>query len=76
MTGTRLPFGIRLAGRLLPRSIPLVFKAGKTVIKFKWNARKGVKTFEKELYAQGLDDDVAIRLTELYKKGSQITKRD
>ena len=68
--------GLRYATRIIPKSIPLALRLGGTYAKFKWNSRKGIKTFEKELKAQGLDDETTDALTKLYKDSSKIPKSD
>ena len=45
--------GIRLAGVLIPSLLPLVFKLGKTYLRFKKVGQKAGKIFEKELRTNG-----------------------
>ena len=72
--GSGLMIGLRYASRIIPKSIPLALRLGGTYAKFKWNSRKGIKTFENELKAQGLDDETTDALTQLYKDGAKIPR--
>ena len=66
--------GIRLAGKLLPSLFPLVFKLGKTYLRFKKDAQKAGKIFEKELRANGIDKETAKAMTEIYLNSSRILR--
>ena len=64
--------GIRFAGALLPSLLPLIFKLGKTYLKFKKEAQKAGRIFEKELRANGIDKQTAREMTEIYLRSSKI----
>jgi hypothetical protein len=66
--------GIRLAGVLIPSLIPLVFKLGKTYLRFKKDAQKAGKIFQKELRANGIDKETAQAMTEIYLNSSRILR--
>lgn len=66
--------GIRLAGKLLPSLFPLVLKLGKTYLRFKKDAQKAGKIFEKELRANGIDKETAKAMTEIYLNSSRILR--
>jgi hypothetical protein len=66
--------GIRLAGALIPSLIPLVFKLGATYLRFKKQAQKAGKIFEKELRANGIDKETARAMTETYLSTSNILR--
>jgi hypothetical protein len=56
-------------------SIPLMVKLGFVYLGFKRKAKKAGKVFKKELIANGINDDVATRLTEEYLKGSHFLRQ-
>jgi hypothetical protein len=64
--------GIRYAGKLLPSLFPLVLKLGKVYLRFKKDAQKAGKIFEKELRANGIDKETAKAMTEIYLNSSRI----
>ena len=64
--------GIRFAGALLPSLLPLIFKLGKTYLRFKKDAQKAAHIFEKELCANGIDKVTAKEMTEVYLSSSRI----
>lgn len=64
--------GIRFAGSLLPSLLPLILKLGKTFLKFKKDAQKAGRIFEKELRANGIDKRTAREMTEIYLNSSRI----
>jgi hypothetical protein len=66
--------GIRLAGVLIPSLLPLVFKLGTTYLRFKKDAQKAGKIFQKELRANGIDKETAQEMTEIYLNSSRILK--
>ena len=66
--------GIRFAGSLVPSLIPLMLRLGKTYLRFKKDAQKAGKIFEKELRANGLDKNTAKAMTEEYLNTSRILR--
>jgi hypothetical protein len=66
--------GIRLVGVLIPSLIPLVLKLGKTYLRFKKDAQKAGKIFQKELRANGIDKETARAMTEIYLNSSRILR--
>jgi hypothetical protein len=70
--GSRAGEGVRFAGILLPSLLPLIFKLGRTYLRFKKDAQKAAKIFEKELRANGMDKQTAREMTEVYISSSKI----
>jgi hypothetical protein len=66
--------GIRLAGAMIPSLIPLVFKLGRTYLRFKKDAQKAGKIFKKQLVANGIDKRTAEEMTEIYLNSSRILR--
>lgn len=64
--------GFRIAGAMIPSLIPLMLRLGKTYLKFKKDAQKGSRIFEKELRANGIDKSTAKAMTEIYLNSSRI----
>ena len=64
--------GFRIAGAMIPSLIPLMLRLGKTYLKFKKNAQKAGRIFEKELRANGIDKKTAREMTEIYLDSSRI----
>ena len=64
--------GIKLFGILLPKMPSLMFRLSKTLLKFKTQANKAGRVFKKELVKQGLDEETAEELKEIYLEGSHI----
>ena len=60
-------FGVLIT--FLPK---LLFKFSITFLKFKRSAKKAENIFRKELVEQGLDEQIASELTEIYMKSSKI----
>ena len=58
----------------MPSLIPLVFRLGKTYLRFKKDAQKASIIFEKELRANGIDKDTAKAMTEIYLDSSRVLK--
>jgi hypothetical protein len=50
----------------LPRFTSVILKLGKAFLRFKRTAKKGGSLFYDELKKQGIDNDMAERLTQLY----------
>jgi hypothetical protein len=66
--------GIRYAAALIPSLLPLVFKLGTTYLRFKKQAQKAGKIFEKELRANGIDKETARAMTDVYLNTSKILR--
>lgn len=66
--------GIRLAGKLIPSLLPLMFRLGKTYLRFKKDAQKASRIFEKELRTNGIDKDTARSMTEIYLDSSKVLR--
>jgi hypothetical protein len=66
--------GIMLAGAMIPSLIPLVFKLGRTYLRFKKDAQKAGKIFKKQLRANGIDKKTAEEMTEIYLNSSRILR--
>ncbi len=66
--------GIRYAGALMPSLLPLMFRLGKTYLRFKKDAQKASRIFEKELRANGLDKGTAKAMTALYLESSRVLR--
>ena len=64
--------GIKLFGLLLPKMPSLMFRLSRTLLKFKTRANKAGRVFKKELVKQGLDEETAEELKEIYLEGSHI----
>ncbi len=64
--------GFRFFGMVLPSLPSLMFKLGGVFLRFKREAKKGGRTFQKELVNQGLDETTAAQLTEIYLESSNI----
>ena len=63
---------IKLFGIMLPSVPSLMFRLSGTFLRFKRDANKAGKIFEKELIKQGLDKETAHELTGLYMESSHI----
>ena len=64
--------GFRIAGAMIPSLIPLMLRLGKTYLKFKKDAQRAGKIFEKQLRTNGLDKTTAKAMTEIYLNSSKI----
>lgn len=64
--------GIQFAGALMPSLLPLMLKLGRTYLKFKKEAQRASRIFEKELRANGIDKYTAKAMTELYLESSHV----
>jgi hypothetical protein len=71
---TNGPWTIKLFGLMLPALPSLLIRFGGTFLRFKRNAKKGGKVFQRELINQGLDKKIAEELTEKYLEGSNLSK--
>lgn len=65
--------GFSIFGMILSSLPSLMFKLGGVVLRFKREAKKGGRTFQKELINQGLDETTAAQLTEIYLESSNIS---
>lgn len=63
---------IRLFGMILPSLPTLMFKFGGVLLRFKRDAKKGGRIFQKELMSQGLDATTAAALTDIYLESSKL----
>lgn len=66
--------GLKLIGELMPSLIPLTLKLGRTYLRFKKDAQKAGRIFEKELRANGIDKNTAKAMTEIYLNSSRILR--
>ena len=64
--------GFRIFGPILPYLPSLILRLGGSLLRLKRDAKKGGKTFHKELLQQGIDETTATQLTELYLQSSNI----
>ena len=64
----------RLFGVMLSSMPSLLFKFGGLYLRFKSEAKKGGRVFQKELIKQGIDRETAEELTRVYLKGSDLLK--
>jgi hypothetical protein len=64
----------KIFGMMIPALPSLMFRLGRTFLKFKRNAKKAGKVFKKELIKQGFDKETAEGLTNKYLEGSDISK--
>ena len=65
--------GFRIFGMILPSLPSLMFKLSGVFLRFKREAKKGGRTFQKELINQGIDEATATQLTEIYLESSNIS---
>ena len=63
---------VKIFGMMIPSMPSLVFRITGTLLRFKSSANRAGKVFKKELIAQGIDEQTADELTEIYMKGSHI----
>jgi len=63
---------IRLSGRSLSLLLPLLFRSGGALLRFRMEARKGKRIFQKELIDLGIDQKIADELAEVYFKGNDL----
>ncbi len=64
--------GFSSFGAILPHLPSLFLRMGGTLLRFKRQAKKGAKTFHNELIDQGIDEETAGALTDLYLETSNI----
>ena len=65
---------VKLFGIILPSFPYLMLKFGGLFLRFKREAKKGGRIFQKELMNQGLDKSTAAELTEIYLEGSNLLR--
>jgi hypothetical protein len=65
--------GFRTLGMIIPYLPSIIFRFGGVFLKFKREAKKGGKIFQKELVSQGLDATTAAALTDMYLESSSLT---
>ena len=63
---------LKIMGFIIPKIPGLAIRLSGTLIRFKSQANKAGKVFEKELISQGLDKKTAEDLKSIYLEGSQI----
>jgi len=64
--------GFRMFAVFLPYLPSLMLRFGGSLLRLKRDAKKGGKTFRKELLRQGIDEETAAQLTEIYMQPSNI----
>ena len=63
---------IRLSARILPMLPRLLFRSGGALLRFRMDAKKGTRIFQRELIDRGIDKKIADDLAELYLEGSDL----
>ncbi len=65
---------VQLMARIMSYLPVILLKSGTAWLSFKRQAKKGGKTFQKELINQGLDKEIAIKFTKEYTSSSNLMK--
>ncbi len=65
---------VKIFGLMIPSIPSLLFRLGGNFLRFKRDAKKAGKVFERELRNQGLDKKMAGELTSIYLEGSNLVK--
>ncbi len=65
---------IRIFGMVISSLPSLMFRLAGTFLKFKRDVKKGGHIFQEELIAQGLDAEMAAKLTEIYLESSNLVQ--
>ena len=65
---------VQLMARIMSYLPIILLKSGTAWLSFKRQAKKGGKTFQKELINQGLDKEIAIKFTKEYTSSSNLMK--
>ena len=65
---------LKVFGIILPSLPLLILRFGRVFLRFKRDAKKGARIFQKELENQGIDKATAEGLTETYLEGSDLLK--
>jgi len=64
--------GIHIFGMVISSLPSLMLRLAGTFLKFKKEAKKGGRAFQKELIARGLDAETAAKLTGIYLESSNL----
>ncbi|HMA84041.1 MAG TPA: hypothetical protein VKP59_07425 [Candidatus Thermoplasmatota archaeon] len=65
---------VQLMARIMSYLPVILLKSGTAWLSFKRQAKKGGKTFQKELINQGLDKEIAVQFTKEYTSSSNLVK--
>ena len=65
---------MKIFGMILPSLPHLILRFGGVYLKFRSEAKKGARIFQKELLKQGIDKETAEELTEIYLESSNLLK--
>ncbi|MBS3777658.1 MAG: hypothetical protein KGY65_03990 [Candidatus Thermoplasmatota archaeon] len=65
---------VQLMARIMSYLPVILIKSGTAWLSFKRQAKKGGKTFQKELINQGLDKEIAVQFTKEYTSSSNLVK--
>lgn len=65
---------VQLTARIITFIPMILLKSGTAWLSFKRQAKKGGKTFQKELIQQGVNKEIAIQFTNQYTSGSNLVK--
>jgi len=65
---------VQLMARIMSYLSVILLKSGTAWLSFKRQAKKGGKTFQKELINQGLDKEIAVQFTKEYTSSSNLVK--
>ena len=63
---------INIFGVIIPSLPSLMIRFGGLFLRFKREAKKGGRIFQRELINQGIDKKTAMELTEVYLQGSNL----
>jgi hypothetical protein len=66
--------GFRIVGMILPSLPSLLVNLSGSFLRLKRRAKKGGRTFQKELLRQGINASTAAELTEIYLESSAVRK--
>ena len=64
---------VKIFGMMLSSMPSLMFRLGKTFLRFRKEALKAEKIFKKELINQGIDKNIAEELSKTYSEGRKIS---
>lgn len=65
---------VQITARIITYLPMILLRSGTAWLSFKRQARKGCKTFQKELLNQGIDKQTAKQFTQQYADGSNLVK--
>lgn len=68
--GDRNP--VKLFSMMLSSMPSLLFRLGRTYLRFRKEAQRAERIFKKELIKQGIDKNIADDLSKIYSEGSNI----